>query len=100
MTAPNTQPDLTPAQMLVITRADLALMFETLTDPQVEQAGRAAILETGGTLVEPRGQWGPLEWEVTLYGVQGRGDSLAAALRTWAKRARRIHHAGGMEQAA
>ena len=72
-------------------RTDLALHFETLSPAQLEHAGRLAIEDAGGILIEPRPGWGPLEVEITLYGIHASGDTLESALRIWRTRALRIH---------
>lgn len=82
MTCSATPPHLAP-------RAALLHALDGLSDRAIEAAGRAAITTHGGTLLEPRPGWGPLEYELTLIGVQANGTTLAEALRTWCKRARR-----------
>lgn len=80
-------------------RAELALQFELLGDAGRDAAARLAVLQHGGTLVEPRtghghqggGHWGPMECELSLLGVMGTGDDVASAARSWARRARRTH---------
>lgn len=75
-------------------RAELALQFEMLGDAGRDAAARLAVLQHGGTLVEPgtgSGHWGPVECELSLLGVMGTGDDLASAARSWARRANRTH---------
>ena len=45
----------------------------------------AAAIDHGGTLIHPRGAWGPLETELSMLGVTGTGDGPAGAARSWTK---------------
>lgn len=70
---------------LMAARLEAALAFETMTDSAVEIAARATVIEHGGTLTEPQGQWGPLETEISLMGITGTGEGIPAAARNWTK---------------
>lgn len=74
------------------TRLDLALVFETLTDLQIGPAIVAATIDCGGTYIPllPAAHWGPVEHEISLMGVLGSGDTLAAAARNWTRNALRL----------
>ena len=82
---------MTHATKLAELRAIIAAEFETLGDAALEECGRHYVLEEGGTILPVLGDgWGPHEVEVSLLEVKGNGDTLAAALRTWCKRAARM----------
>lgn len=78
-------------------RLDIALEFEGLSERQIALAIRPVLLDCGGTYVPAEAQagWGPVEHEVSLLGVLGTGDSLAAAARNWTRNALRLERALG-----
>lgn len=54
---------------------------------------RRYVVAASGILMEPRevsGSWGPKDWQVTLLGVTGLGDSLTEAVSDWMTCARRM----------
>lgn len=73
-------------------RGTLADQIKDTADDQAAQLMRQAILDHGGTLIEPASGWGPLEYQVQLFGASGTGASLADAARQWAKAVRRMNH--------
>ena len=87
-------------------RFDLALHFETLGPASREHAARLAVIDFGGTAIDPqadrprRGRWGPLEAELSILGVMGTGATMAEAASAWARNARRVHDALAEDQAA
>ncbi|MCZ4351561.1 hypothetical protein O4H61_03445 [Roseovarius aestuarii] len=85
MTAPGHAP--TTIEAL---RRDLSLEFELHSRAALPIAIRAAVIRHGGTLVEPREAWGPVEWELSLLGVTGTGESAEHAAKAWAKNCDRI----------
>lgn len=87
-------------------RFDLALHFETLGPASREHAARLAVVDFGGTAIDPqpdrprRGRWGPLEAELSILGVIGTGATMAEAATAWARNARRVHDAMAEDRAA
>ncbi|MFQ1702925.1 hypothetical protein ACJ5NV_20305 [Loktanella agnita] len=49
-----------------------------------------AVLDHGGTLIEPTPKWGPLEFHVNVLGCSGTGETVAAAASDWATCALRM----------
>lgn len=81
-------------------RLDMALEFETMPDPALDLAIRAAVIEHGGTVIPPGGVWGPLECELSLLSISGTGTTPADAARNWTKHVLRSWAAMEAEEAA
>lgn len=72
-------------------RGEIATKIKLATDDLAAQLMEQAIVDHGGTLIEPANGWGPLEWQVQLFGASGTGTSLADAARQWAKAVSRMN---------
>lgn len=80
----------------------MQLLFETPED-QAEQIIRKAVVDFGGTLMEPcRRQsddssissWGPHDYQLSLLDCSGTGNTFAELAADWAKAAWRMMPAG------
>ena len=81
-------------------RVDLAATIETTPDPILAAEAEELAAATGGTLVRPTGGgWGPHEFSLSIWGLNGQHPTLHGALRDWAKAARREAAAAGEEAA-
>jgi hypothetical protein len=89
----------TGPQMLAASRAELIEAIYQTPREQRDELFRDALIEHGGTLVEPdpRHGWGPLEIEVSLLGIFASGGTPEAAVNAWAKAASRsLRDPGGL----
>lgn len=72
-------------------RREVAVHFEALSEAQVALSVPAVVIECGGSINPPQpGGRGPLNYEISLLGVTGEGDTLVMAVRTWTKHALRM----------
>lgn len=73
--------------MIDATRQDIATEIMALTDPQLADALQDIVCGAGACLIEPdpRGTWGPLEYEITMLAVAASGPTATEAARKWAR---------------
>ena len=73
------------AAMTAHVRREIATRIDAAPDDQAAAAlMQQAVLDHGGTLIEPTPEWGPLEFQVTVLGCTGTGETLDAAAHDWA----------------
>ena len=79
------------AAMTAHVRREIATRIDATTDDQsASTLMQQAVLDHGGTLIEPTPEWGPLEYQVTVLGCTGAGDTVEAAAHDWATCALRM----------
>lgn len=69
---------------------DLAFTFQTMPDDQIDILGPQMLIEHRAPLVKPVGTWGPCGFSVSIYGIEGAGDTMVAAIRQWSDCALRM----------
>lgn len=79
-------------------RSELAETLAMLPAPEQVSLVNRWIVQTGAIWNPPGSAWGPLEGELTLFGMTAFGDTLEAAIASWIKHVRRTEQA--MEDAA
>lgn len=85
---------MTDAELINQMRHDLACDLEPMTDKQIAEAIKEAVIQHGGTYVPiVPGSWGPHQTAVSILGISGMGDDAINAARDWVKNAMRTEDA-------
>ena len=72
-------------------RREIAARIDATTEDQsAATLMQLAVLDHVGMLIEPTPAWGPLEFQVTVLGCTGAGDTVDTAGRDWATCALRM----------
>ncbi|MCB5199047.1 hypothetical protein LGQ03_07325 [Loktanella sp. TSTF-M6] len=78
------------AAVTAMLRADLVRVVATAPPETVEDLIRQAVIDCDGRLAAPdTAGMGDPNWDLTLLGINGCGDTLVAAIAQWKKCARR-----------
>ncbi|MFQ1700801.1 hypothetical protein ACJ5NV_09410 [Loktanella agnita] len=73
------------AAMTAHVRCEIAARIDAAPDGLTSASlMQQAVLDHGGTLIEPSPGWGPLEFQVNVLGCTGTGETVAAAASDWA----------------
>jgi hypothetical protein len=64
-----------------------ATEMEVLDTKARRDMARDIVVSSGGTLIEPRPRWGPVNYELSIAGIVAHGNDLDTAISAWIKAA-------------